>query len=1046
MPVMTRVTICLLLAVLAVDGRSRTALAQAATDSATRQYNSAVDLQNRGQFEAAIKEWVTFIDTYKSDIRGDRAYHYLGVCYLKTDKPDLARQCFEIVVKHFPKCELSDATYYCLGSALYSLAQAGKAEMYSTAAEAFNAVIVKYPNSQYVAQAVFNRGECFYHQGNKQRAAEMYAQLLAKYPSDDLTVHALYALGVSQEELGQYADAGTNYDLFLKKHPQHALAAEITVRRGETLLALGQFELAAERFAAAAAMPGFAMADHATMRHAEALIRLKKYAEAGDAYASLSGKWPRSKLLGVANLAGGKCYYLAGRFADARKMLEAAVAAGGDSLGEAAHWLVRSTLKEGKPAEAATLAESMLAKLGDVSQAAQLMMDRADAIYEVPARRGESIGLYAALAAKYPKEPVAPQALYMAGFVALGNGDYQSALKHAAAFLAAYPTNDLVADAAYVAAESHLQLRQYAEAEKGFASLLQAFPDHADAEAWRVRRGLSLQLQKKHAETIALLRPLLDELRTPEALAEAQYLLGASQAEMKQWDAAATSLEASLAVQPKWRQADEALLLLGQAYSELHQSDKAKAAIARLLADFPKSSILDRAHYRLGELDYAGGDFDAATAEYQQVIDRWPQSPLAAQAHYGLGWAKIGQGDYAAAEKGFEAMLRTHPDHKLVPRVRYARAIARHQLKNYAAAIEDIEASLAADPTRAEKSDAHYLLGLCQAGLQQQSEAVATFQAILSNDPKYVGADKVLYELAWALKHQDKEKEAVAVFVRLAGEYAASPLAAEAQYRVGEAAYNSSDYKSAVVAYRAAMKLAGATELGEKAAHKLGWSYFRLDDFANAQQTFNRQRAAWPQGPLAADAAFMEGESLLKQKKFAEALAAYRQVTEPTGKDFKVLALLHAGQAAGELKQWEKSLELLAKCIEEFPQSVCWPEALCEQAWAKQNLGKLDEAVALYRQVIAKTGSEAAARAQFMIGQIQFEQKKYREAASSYVKVSYGYSYPQWQAAATFEAGRCFEAEGKTEQAIKQYREVIVKYPQSDKVLPAKQRIQELKK
>ena len=55
----------------------------------------------------------------------------------------------------------------------------------------------------------------------------------------------------------------------------------------------------------------------------------------------------------------------------------------------------------------------------------------------------------------------------------------------------------------------------------------------------------------------------------------------------------------------------------------------------------------------------------------------------------------------------------------------------------------------------------------------------------------------------------------------------------------------------------------------------------------------------------------MEAECLFQQNKFAEALAAYEQVKDPSAKDFQVLTLLHGGQAAGQLKQWEKSLGLL---------------------------------------------------------------------------------------------------------------------------------------
>ena len=206
------------------------------------------------------------------------------------------------------------------------------------------------------------------------------------------------------------------------------------------------------------------------------LAQERKYPQAAALYVSVSAKWPHSKLLAEAGLAGGKCYYLAGDFAAAQKLLAQVAAAGGPTLGEAAHWLVRGLLKGGKPAEAAATAERLLPKLGDGPQAARVSMDRADAVYELRGRRAESAALYAAIAAKYPQAPIAPEALYMAGFTALGNGDYATALRHAAAFLAAYPHGALVADAAYVEAESHLQLGQFARAEKCFGELLGSTP------------------------------------------------------------------------------------------------------------------------------------------------------------------------------------------------------------------------------------------------------------------------------------------------------------------------------------------------------------------------------------------------------------------------------------------------------------------------------------------------------------------------------------------------------------------------------------------
>ena len=979
-----------LLLAIVISGPLRQAAGEEKTDAAALQYNAAVKLQNRGLFDMAAAEWTKFLGDYPADPRRDRAMHYLGVCHLKAGQLDAARQCFETVVKTYPKCELLDATYYCLGTTLYSLGQAGKAEMYDAAAAAFQTVATKYPESKYAAQSLFNRGECLYRRGKRPEAAAMYAQLLAKFPGNRLAADALYGLGVSQEELKQQAEAGKSYDLFLEKYPQNPLAAEVTLRRGETLFALGQFERAAERFAAAAAKPEFALADHATVRQAAAMAELKKYVEAAALYDSVASRWPQSKLVAAAALAGGKCYYLAGDYAAARKLLGQALAAGGavpisvstkgDSPifgttlrvaarksgqspgGEAAHWLVRSLLKEGKAAEAAAEAEKLLPKLGDGPQAAQVMMDQAEAVYEIPARRGDAVALYAALAAKYPHDPLAPQALYMAAFTALGKADYPGAGKHAAAFLAAYPQHELAADVSYIAAESQLQLGQYAEAEKRLARMAEKYPRHADAEAWRVRRGLALQMQKRPDEAVKALQAALKDIKSPEVRAEAYYLIGGSQIELKQFDAAEKSLAESLAAAPKWREADETLLAMANAYSQAGKLDKAKETVGKLIAEFPESKALDRATYRLAEYAFAGGDWKAAAAGYQQVLDKWPQSAPVPYALYGLGWARLNGSDYAGAEKAIDALVGRYGDHTLTARGRYARGMARQQLSKYAAAMEDLRVFLAAEGSPAEKAAARYVLGLCQAGLKQHAEAAATFQGLAAENPKSAIADKVLYELAWSLKQQGKEKEAAETFAHLAEQWPDSPLAAEARYHAGEFAYKSGQFKQAAVAYYGSLAKAGTTELGEKAAHKLGWSYFRGDDFANAQQTFSYQRATWPNGPLAADAAFMEGECLLKQKKFAEAMAAYGGVKQTASKDFQALALLHAGQAAAQLKQWDKSVELLTKCVEQFPAAACLPEALYEEGWAKQNLGKLAEAVALYQQVIAKTDREVAAR------------------------------------------------------------------------------------
>ncbi len=1022
------------------------AFGQATRDAAARQYAAAVALQNRGVFDLAAAEWVKFIETYKSHPRLPNANLHLGVCYLKTDKLEPAAESFSTVIKAYPESDMAEAAHFYLGIAQYTMGQKGKAEMYDAAAESFNQLLEKFPKSRYAPQAVFYRGECLYARGNKQGAADMYARLIKDYPESDLAADAIYALGVTQEELNQPAEAGKTYDLFLEKFKEHGLRTEVIMRRGEVLFTQKQYAPAAQWLAVAAGKEDFALADHATMRQAAALAMDKKLAEAAALYGTVAAKFPKSQFIDAAGLEGGKCYYLAGQWEKAREMLQPVAEGSGPAAPEAAHWTARALLKENKPAEALKIVEGVLPKAEKSPQLPQLLMDQADAAYEIADRRGDSVAMYAAVAERFPKDPSAPQALYMAAFAALGQGQYDAAQKYAASFLEKYPQDALSLDVRHVAAESALQLQQYPEAEALFSQALEQNANHPEAEVWKVRRGLALHLQKKHQEAIDALTPILEQLKTPAALAEAHYLIGASLAELGQFGPAIESLEAAIKADPKWRQADDTLLVLAHAYNKSGKREQAIATAKKLIAEFPKSRLMDQAHYRLAEYSYAAGDFETAAANYQVVLDSHKSSPLRPHALYGLGWSLLSRNQYETAEKAFDQLVTEFPEDKLLPRARYARGMARQQLGKFAPALEDVQALLADQPTPAEKADAQYVLGLCQVGLKQHAEAAATFQTLLKEAPEYGSADKVLYELAWALKSQKKEDEAAENFAQLVTRFPNSPLAAEAHYHVGEARYRGNKFAEAATAYQASMAAAKTSPLGEKAAHKLGWAQFRQEKLDEAQKTFAHQRATWPNGALAADAAFMEAEILFRQGKYEEALAAYETVQKPSTKEFEALTLLHAGQAAVQLKQWEKALEKLNKLIEDFPDSAHMPEAMYEKGWTLQNLDRTDDALAAYAQVIAQTEREAAARAQFMIGEIEFAQKKHREAIVSFFKVISGYGYPKWQAEATYEAARCFEVLGHKAQAIQQYQELLKNFPKSDKAPLAQQRIEELNK
>jgi TolA-binding protein len=676
--------------------------------------------------------------------------------------------------------------------------------------------------------------------------------------------------------------------------------------------------------------------------------------------------------------------------------------------------------------------------------AARLLADRADATYAIADRRKQSVALFAEVAAKHPKDPAAPQALYMACLAALELGEFAVALGHSVRFRTAYPDHALAPDALHVAAESQVQLGKLSEADAIYRALLQKYPSHSGAESWKVRRAAVLHAQKKHEETIRAIEPLLPDLRAPECVAEAKYLVGVSQLELKRPGEAVKSLAASLEAQPAWRQGFETCLALAEAHRQTGDLAGAQAAARRAIESFPESPLLDRAYFRLGTYLSLAGQAGAAAEAYRKVVAQWPESPLAPLALHELGCAQLNAKDAAGAEATFNKLLEKPPPPALARKAKYARAMARQQQGKPAEAAADLDAVLAAWPDAKEKSDARFLLGICQIELKQYGKAAATLRALLVEDPKYDAREESLHQWAWALKRAGRETESLEVFAKLAAEYPKSPLAPEAQFNVAESRFRGKDYAAAADAYYATMQNAPGTPFAEKAAYQLALCYYRQGNFADAGKTFAYYHGKYPDQPLAAEAAFMEAECLFQQGKAAEALAAYAQLKPSSNPQTQAAILLHAGQAAGKLARWAESVEWLERLVRELPDSPALADALCELGVARQNLGKPSEAVAAFQQAIAKSDREPAARAQFLIGKIQLEQNGIKEALNTFLKVVYGYSYPKWQADAAFEAARCHEALDQKSQAVGMYREILDKFPKSECAAAAKKRLAEL--
>ena len=1026
--------------------------------AAVRQYNLAVALQKKKLFAQAGEKWAGFIQAFPTDPKLPIALHNLGICQWQEKKLPEAAATFRSIVAKFPAFKSLDASLFQLSVVLQDTAIVSmKPDDYKAAAAAFAVVPARFAQSPYAAPALYYQGECLYAAGDVAGSKAPYQKLIAAYPAAELLAEAYYALGTAQDETAADAEATASFQAFLQKFPQHAQANECRLRLGLSLIKQKKFAEAEPLLAQMAAVADFPYADFALLRQAQCVFERAQMPQgapllpqAAALYASLPAKFPKSTYHGAAWLAAGKTFYQAAQYPQAQPVLTSAVGLKGEEAAEASYWLARTLLNLMKPAEALAAADAAIAAYPMSSFLPNLTFARIDAIYDIPARRAETPPLYAALAQKFPDDPLAPKAAYLAALAALKLPDWPAAQTHSAAFLAnpKFAKHELMPEVLFIGAESFLMATPSdpVKADPLYRRVIAEFPQHVHAAESKVRVGLCLYLQKKYPETVAFLTPQLPTLKDPAQIAESRLLIGRSHSDAGgQGPQAIAAFQAALQAKPDWERTDEVLLALALSLRGEKMLPPAVAELNKLVAGFPKSLIRDQALYQLGEIAYDEKKYDETINQNTLLLTQYPMSELAPLAQNGIVAASFAKDDFNQAVQAATKLLTAYPKSDVVPRATYIRGLAYQRLMQFDPALKDLAAFLTANPPERDALDARYTLGLCYAGLKQYDQAVATWTALITAKPDDIQADKAWYEMGFALLAAKKDKEAADAFRNLATRLPKSPLVPESWFRVGEFHETQKQIPEAIQAYTAGLAAAMLPELREKLQYKLGWMQYQKDAFAEAAATLLAQMKEHPQGKLLIDAAFLAAECQFRQNKFNEAAPLFTQVVQAKPEKHLARALYRGGTCYASLQQWPASQADFAALIQQFPKYEFISEARYGLAFAMQKQNRLDEAAATYLLITKETNTETAAKSRFMIGEIAFSKKNFKEAIEHFLEAAVGYPYEEWQVLGYLEAGRCFIELKENDKARETLQTVVTKYPNHPKAKDAAQLIAGLK-
>ena len=220
---------------------------------------------------------------------------------------------FYAAKKNFENAELQRSQQY---EDREARANAGQAALYDQAIQGASKVVVEYPRSKWVDDALLLIGRSLLAKGEYRGAQEKFDELNTNFPTSDLRDQATYWSAVAADRDHRSVDALTLYDSLLATYPKFKQRDDARLRRASVHLTMRQPALALDDLRDLATRKGQIGYD-AGLKLAEALFTQRDYAGARAGFTRVAEQAPTEQLRLEARLRAGDSDEAAGEYAHA---------------------------------------------------------------------------------------------------------------------------------------------------------------------------------------------------------------------------------------------------------------------------------------------------------------------------------------------------------------------------------------------------------------------------------------------------------------------------------------------------------------------------------------------------------------------------------------------------------------------------------------------------------------------------------------------------------------------------------------------------------
>lgn len=965
-------------------------------------FERAKMLFDRGDYAASYELLKSINTNTEVDKNLDATSKYYSAdCLLNLKELDGAISEFEYFVNTYKLSNFRDIALYKLGTIYYATGE------YRKCRERLIVLLNDYNESPLRGTAYYWVGKSFSSEKRYLEAEEFLKEAVSNRTDNKFVDYSLYSLANLYEATNRYDDAVIYYDELLAYYRESRLAPYAQLRIGSCYFQLREYDKAILELSDPLIL-------ELPIRHqnesnyllANSFFRLKEYENASNIYKQLLSNYPEENIAREVEYSLAWVSFQMQNYDEAYRVFDKLASNGNDTIAvNSLYWSAECKRY-----------------LGDDQS---------------------SVDIYQKFLNTFPTHNLAPYSKFSLGIIEFNRGKYAEAER--------FLINSLSSTYKEIKGKSYTLLGEISLKKKDFITAETYFQNAVNtsllSEDISNRAILGLGVTQfylsKFDDAVLNLSDLTARHQRFEK-DKVNFYLAESYFAQKKYESALRHYQRV----DENNQTLQKETLLGRAYSYFNLKDFSNSSFYfnEFLRKYPNDKNYNDAKLRLADSYYGIKSFDKASIIYAEVFDRNVDALKNDLAYYQYGQSLFKAGRSSEAIEKLRTLQSIYRNSRFADDSQYLIGWIRFQQNRFNEAIENYKQIFSRYPQSSLKPIAIYSIGDSYYNLGEYDSALTYYVNLITEYPRTRYVFDALNGIQYCYIAKDEPAKAIAIIDQFTSNNPNSEFRDEITLRKGEIYYSLGDYANAEKSYLEFIQKYPNSGFAPEAYYWLAKSLNILNRKEDAAGYFSLLIEKYLKSKFGIDAVLELGNIFSERKEYQAALDIYDKSLKKID-DAKRLpeVIFEKAKVQIETADIPGAYKTFGEIITYYDETIFAAKSKIELGILEMVRGQYENAGGYFRDLGESRLDDLGAQAQYLLGVTLFEQKKYSDAISAFVRVRSIFStYDLWYSKSLIMLGDCYAKLNDKKQAREMYRAVISRHSKDELGAEARKKLNSL--